>query len=213
VTHPVHPRTPAAGPETPSPVTTAWPALRPPPDVTFPSPPAEFVPQPAGAFNGFRPLQTEVAAAPDAALELERFTDWDQVFGVTAPPAALLARKLQIASQWSSLLAQTEAWLAYVKSEEGQAWMGALEAMDALKVPFQLATATHASLLAQCPHVATLLGAHRAQARRAMATRRRKAAAAASAREGEAIAASADPGASCVAAAAPTPSRMVTVTG
>jgi hypothetical protein len=178
--------------------------------LTFPSPPADFAPQPAGAFNGFRPLQAEVAAAPDAVLELERFTDWRQVFGVTAPPAAMLAKKLQIASQWSSLLAQTEAWLTYVKSEEGEAWKDALDAMDALKLPFQFAMSTHASLLDRCPQLAKLLGAHKAQAKRAMATRRRKAAAAASAREGEA---SADPGASSAAAAEPTPGRVVTITG
>src|ERR1700722_15245761 len=181
-----------------------------PPTVSIPVPPAGFVPVRAVDLKGYRPMQSELASVPDAVAELQSFPNWSLIFGITAPPSTQVGQRLQVAAQWTSLLAQSNSWTSYVKSMEGMAWKDALEVMDSLKVPFQLASAASPSMLSQYPALTRLLGAQKVVAKRAVSTKKKNAAAASAATTTAATAAAAP----AVATAAPeTPPRVVTVQG
>jgi hypothetical protein len=187
-----------------------------PPAVTLPSVPSGFVPANPADFRGYRPMASEIAAIPDAVDELQAFADYSAVFGITAPPASQLAGLLAVAAQWTSVLSDTTAWLAYVKSEEGMAWKDALLLVEKMKPAFQLASAANPALLTGYPALARLLGASQLVAKRALATKKRTKAAAATAAASEGTAAAQatqGAGANGAAASAAAPPRVVTVTG
>jgi hypothetical protein len=198
---------------------TLVPVMTPPPDVTVPSVPSGFVPVPASSLAGYRPMQAELTNVPDAILELQSIPNWSLIFGMTAPAAPQAAERLSVAMQWTGLLVDSQDWFNYVKSQEGVAWKDALEVTDSLKAPFQLATAANPGLLKQYPALQRLLGAQKAVAKKAVATKKNnKAADAAAATEAAATAAPAAAPVVVAAAAAPaaattTPARVVTVTG
>ena len=73
-----------------------------PPTVTVPTAPAGFVPVAPLDLKGYRPMQSELAAMPDAVAELQTFPDWSSVFGITAPASGQLAQRLQVTAQWTS---------------------------------------------------------------------------------------------------------------
>ncbi|HEY6459937.1 MAG TPA: hypothetical protein VIY73_07285, partial [Polyangiaceae bacterium] len=136
--------TTATAPVTPSaPATGASPAadvdVGAPPALTLPAIPAGFVPANMADFRGYRPMASEVAAVADVIAELETFSNYDAVFGITAPPADQISQRLAVATEWTSVLSQTSAWSIYVKSEEATAWKDALLLVDKLKPAFQLA--------------------------------------------------------------------------
>ena len=183
-----------------------------PPLVQVPPVPAGFVPVNPLDLRGFRPMQSELASVPDALLELSNFANYTGIFGITAPPANQVSQRLTVAAQWTSLFSASTDWYTYVKSQEGMAWKDALELVEKLKAPFQLATASNPALLSQYPALARMLGAQKVVAKRAVSTRVKKQkedAAAALA------AATVQPAATPVAAAAPVtpPTRAVTVQG
>jgi hypothetical protein len=188
-----------------------------PPTVTVPVPPAGFVPVRAVDLMGYRPMQSELASVPDAVYELQAFPNWTPIFGITAPSAAQLAQRLQVAAEWTALLAQSNAWVSYVKSQEGMAWKDALEVINSLKAPFQLASSANPSMLNQYPALNRLLGAQKVVAKRAVSSRKRNAAAvAAAAMTARAIPVAPAAATSVTAAAladAATPARVVTVQG
>jgi len=192
---------------------TAIPIMAPPPSVTVPVAPSGFVPVPGADLKGYRPMQSELACVPDAVMELQSVPNWGLIFGITAPPAAQVAQRLSVASQWTGLLSDSQEWLAYVKSQEGMAWKDGLEVMETLKAPFQLATTANPAMLKQYPALQRLLGAQKVVAKKAVSTKKKnKATAAANA----AAAASATPATAPAVTAAPdatTPARVVTVSG
>ena len=200
-----------------------------PPDVTIPVPPAGFVPVPAIDLRGYRPLQSELATVSDAILELKAIPNWSQIFGITADDPT---DRLQVASDWTGIMSQTDDWYSYVKSQEGMAWKDALEVMSTLKTPYQYAATANPALLRQYPALSRLLGAQTVVAKRAASTRKKNAAAAAAAPAAGAAAAGTGTAATgAAAAAAPvaaasapvvgavtgltatTPARVVTVSG
>jgi len=190
-----------------------------PPSVTVPAAPVGFVPVSAIDLRGYRPMQSELASVPDSVAELNNFPNWSLVFGMTAPPAAQIAQRLQVAAQWTALLAQSNDWMTYVKSQEGMAWKDALESIEALKLPFQLATTANPSMLGQYPSLARLLGAQKVVAKRAVSTKAKKtkatntANAATAASVTPAPAAAGTTPAAGTAGAALAAARTVTVTG
>lgn len=164
-------------------------------------------------------MASEIAAVPDALAELQGLTDYDTVFGITAPPRDQLVQRLATAVQWTPVLSQSSGWLRYVKSQEGLAWKDALELTEKLKVPFQLASTANPGLLSQFPSLARLLGASKVVSKRAVATRTKNKKTAATA-AADAAAAAAQPAATSPAgngngAAAPAPAaaRIVTMQG
>ena len=198
---------------------------------TIPAVPAGFVPVNAADLLGFRVMASQVAAVPDAIAELQGFTNYTAVFGITAPDVGQLTQRVSVAYQWTLLLSQTVAWYKYAKSQQGMAWKDALELLDTLKPPFNLASTANPALLSQYPATARLLGAKTVVAKRAAASRAKKKAAAAqaaatasaggaapaaaAAAQGPAVAA-APPAASGTNGAAETPAaaaRIVTVQG
>jgi hypothetical protein len=212
-------------PAAPSPVPSATadgPVMTGPPDVAVPTPPSGYMPVSAVDLRGFRPLQSELATVGDAVAEIQGIPNWGLLFGITAPPASEIAPRLQVASDWTSLLAVSSAWYVYVKSQEGMAWKDALLSMESLKAPFQLASTASPALLKQYPALARLLGAKTVVAKRG-ATTRATAAKTTAANNASAVAAAATAAqikaatdaavAAATAGVAPAPARNVTVTG
>jgi hypothetical protein len=196
-----------------------------PPDVVLPSPPAGYVPVTGADLRGYRPLQSELATVGDAVAEIQSVPSWTDIFGITAPPPGEIAPRLQVASDWTALLAASNAWTAYVKSQEGMAWKDALLSMESLKVPFDLASAASPAVLNRYPALARMLGAQKVVAKRAAQTRARSAkataatnaTAVATAATAQKVRAATDAAVAATAAAAATapgaPTRNVTVTG
>jgi len=190
------------------------PLMAEPPSVSIPVPPTGFVPVKPDDLKGYRPIQSELAAVPDAIVELAQFPSWVSTFGLLAPPPDEVGQRLQIASDWTALLAQTNSWGSYVKSQTGMAWKDALEVVNSLKTPFQLASAANPSISRQYPALTRLLGAQTVVAKRAAATKKRTKAAAAATAAAAASSTSTTTAASPAAdATAPVPARTVTVTG
>jgi len=142
-----------------------------PPDVQIPPVPAGFVPVNPLDLKGFRPMASEIAVVSDAVLELQNFTNYAAVFGMTAPDQTMLVQLLDIAAQWTALLTASTNWEIYVKSESGLAWKDALVQMEALKAPFQLAVTRTPSLMMQYPALGRFLGAKKVVAKRAASAR------------------------------------------
>jgi len=211
--------TPAAAPApapapTPSPAPAPSPVVfpvAPPPTVTIPAVPSGFVPITGADLRGFHPQASQVAAVPDALAELQTFTNYTAMFGITAPDLAQLTQRLDVALQWTTLLSQSSAWTAYVKSQEGMAWKDALLLVESLETPFGLASQANPALLSQYPALARLLGARKVVAKRAASSRAKNKAVAAKA--ATAASASAAPAPSPAATPAPVPPRVVTVQG
>ena len=182
-----------------------------PPVVQVPPVPAGFVPVNALDLRGFRPMQSELASVPDAILELSNFANYTGIFGITAPPSSQVSQRLTVAAQWTSLYSASTAWFTYVKSQEGMAWKDALELVEKLKAPFQLASASNPALLSKYPALARMLGAQKVVAKRAVSARVKNQTPAAAAALAAATAPAATPP---VAPAAPAvPARVVTVQG
>jgi len=137
----------------------------------IPAVPSGFVPANAADFLGFRVLASQVAAVPDAITELQGFTGYTAVFGITAPDVGQLTQRLSVAQQWTVLLSQTAAWSKYAKSQQGMAWKDALQLVDTLTPAFELASTANPALLSQYPALARLLGARTVVAKRAASSR------------------------------------------
>jgi hypothetical protein len=159
-------------------------------------------------LRGFRALASQVAAVPDAVDELENFANYTGVFGITAPDVGQLTRRINVAYEWTMLLSQTAAWYKYAKSQQGMAWKDAVLLLDALKPPFDLATAANPALLSQYPALARLLGAKAVVAKRAASSRKRNQAAAQTANARTGAAASATPAPAPATAATPQPAPV-----
>ena len=154
------------------------------------------------------------AAVPDAVTELQGFTGYSSVFGITAPDLTQLVQRLNVAYQWTMLLSQTAAWYKYAKSQQGMGWKDAVLLVDALKAPFDLAVTANPALLSQYPAIARLLGAKAVVAKRSASTRAKNkkaiAQSAATATDGAAVTplAPAAPPAAGTAVVAPAPKRF-----
>ena len=175
-----------------------------PPPVTLPSVPIGFVPVNPADLRGFRVLASQVAAVPDALAELQDFSNYTSLFGITAPDAVQLTERVTVAYEWTVQTSQTAAWYRYSQSQQGTAWKDALILLEALKPPFDLAATANPGLLSQYPAIARLLGAKTIVAKRAASSRaRNKAAKAKVAASGSAGSASTQAPAAAGAAATP----------
>jgi hypothetical protein len=187
--------------------------VSPPPQVTIPPVPGGFVPVSGADLRGFHPLASQIAAVPDSITELQTFTNYGALFGITAPDVGQLTQRLNVASQWTALLSQTSAWYKYVKSQEGMAWKDALELVFQLQTPFELASQANPALLSQYPAVARLLGARKAVGKRAAAARAKNKANAATNAADTAATPAPNAGSGAPATPAAPPTRIVTVQG
>jgi hypothetical protein len=180
--------------------------------VQIPPVPAGFIPVNGKDMRGFRPTQSELASVLDAIRELSNFPNYSALFGITAPPVAQVVARLTVAAKWTTLYAASTAWYTYVRSQEGMAWKDALELVEGLKTPFQLASATNPALLNQYPALARMLGAKKVAAKRGTVTRAKNKKAEAAKAAAAAAAAQAAPQAPAEPTS-PAPTRVVTVQG
>jgi hypothetical protein len=184
-----------------------------PPQVAIPPVPEGFVPIDPLDVRGWYPMQSELAAVPDAIADLDGFVDYTALFGITAPPAALVSARLSAAAGWTTLYASTIAWCEYVRSQQGVAWREALELVDELKAPFRLAAARNPALLAEHVGLVRILEAKRLAAKRGVSTRARNAKAAYAASVADATALPPPAAPQPATAPATPPARVVTIEG
>ncbi len=140
----------------PSCVTTAAPSA-----AEIPRPPASFIPPSMEPFRGYHPSKGELAAAPQAIDDLERFDDFAAFFGICAPDASVLIAWLRVALQWRQLRDASRRWIAYLRAEDAAAWEQALTLTRRLRPFFSRAAAIRPSLNVTCPGLSRFLDAPR----------------------------------------------------
>jgi hypothetical protein len=144
------------------------------PQAHCPTPPADFVPLNRVTYRGTTPVLDELALVQASVAEIQRFEDYDDVLGRTAPSAPVVAQACDAAAQWSSERRIAEAWLRYVTTQEVIAWKGTRTLLDDLKAAFKLAASRDATLESNYPHLTRLFAVRDEMAQRAAATRARK---------------------------------------
>jgi hypothetical protein len=144
----------------------------PPADSHIPAPPAGFKPPSGTLYRGVTPKTSHLAALPDVVDELNRSTDFDQIFGKTAPPLKVLKEAFGAAAGWSLQRAQMRAWDLYCRTQEGLAWREARKMMDRMAPAFELATTTDSTVASQYPGFARLFDASKQIAKKGAATRK-----------------------------------------
>jgi hypothetical protein len=175
-------KTASPTPATPTPATTAVAAgsnapplifLQPPPaDAKIPVPPSGAAQPNASNYRSVVPKTTELAALPAAVENLRRFTTFAQVFALSGLPYAQVLQAFDVGNQWSTMRKATAAWDAFSMMEEGLAWGTIRSLMDRLAPLWEIAAAADPSLAATYPALATLFGAKKAIAQKAVSTKK-----------------------------------------
>jgi hypothetical protein len=165
--------TPASTP-TPALITapvTALPYIKAPPPITLPPVPAGVVTAPPAQLRAQLPRKQELEAMPGVEIELDRFSDFDAVFGKTAPSQAEVDQTLTSAFQWSTLRIALSAWERYAQAQEVSAWLSARAIIARLAPAFALAVKTDASIGVNYPSLGQLFGVRASIAKRGVASR------------------------------------------
>ena len=152
----------------PTPTTSVAP---PPNPNAVPTPPAGFVAPPGSVFTGVRPKKTELAAMPQALLDLQAFANFATVLGPSAPPEAQFAGAVGVAQKWSAARNAAQTWDAYCMTEEGLAWVTLRALMAQVGPAFEWASKLDPSLATQYAGLAAFLGAKKAIAKKGLATK------------------------------------------
>ena len=174
--------------------------------------------------RGFFPNGAELAAMPNAALDLLRFTDFTALLGASAMPAPALASAITLAIQWRQERDASNAWDACAKAQDAFAWRDAMNGIDEVRPLFLFAVSKNPALATTYPWLSQLFNvpkmmAKQAAASRANAAKKAKKAAATAAAKGAETAAAVAPAATTAqvpagGAATPTPvtpTKTVTV--
>jgi hypothetical protein len=167
--------TPAATATTPTAastvVTQAY--LPPPPaNAVIPVPPSGTSSPNGANYTAFLPRSTEEAALVNAVADLRKCTNFSTLFGATALPYAQVLQAFDVGNQWTTMRNQTAAWDAYCQTQEGMCWQTIRAMMDRLRPAFDLAVTGDATIASTMPGLATLLGARKAIAAKAVATKK-----------------------------------------
>jgi hypothetical protein len=137
-----------------------------------PAPPSGAAPPGGEPYRSFVPKATELAALASAVTDLEKCTNFDQIFGLAGLPYAQVLQALDVGNQWSVMRQQTVAWDAFCRTQEGIAWTTVRTIINRLRPLFEFAAEGNPSLASALPGLATLFGAKRAIAKKGAATRR-----------------------------------------
>ena len=165
---PSPPATPAAA--TSAPAAIEFIAL-PPTSANIPAPPTGWVPRPGADYRGTQPKAGELTNIEGAISDLQRFTNFAQIFGSTVPPVDQIIHLFQAGSQWSAMRVATASWDVFAGAQEGLSW-GAIHAvMTALRPSFDLAVQVNGGLAVMYPSLASLLAAQQVIARKGASTR------------------------------------------
>ncbi len=169
-------RTPAK----PAAATTTAPAalpliyIQPPPaSANIPVPPAGAA-QPGGAnYRSVVPKTIELAALPAAVENMKRLEAvFMQIFGAAGLPYAQVFQAFDVGNQWSTMRQATALWDTFSRTEEGICWGTLRSIMDRLGPLWAIASAADPSLAVTFPALATLFGAKKAIAQKAVSTKR-----------------------------------------
>jgi hypothetical protein len=142
----------------------------PPSDVHIPS--FEYAPATPGEFKNVLPRASELTALAQALKDLAAFKGYQQMLGTTAPTYAEVVQALTIGAQWTSTRQVASRWDGYCVVQEGIAWRAIRLIMAELVPLFTLAAKANPKLLTQYPGLASLLGAKKAIAAKAVSTKR-----------------------------------------
>jgi hypothetical protein len=147
--------------------------LQPPPaDAKIPTPPAGTSAPNGANYRAFLPRSTEVAALASAVTDLRKCTNFATLFGATALPYAQVLQAFDVGNQWTTMRNETAAWDAFCQTQEGIAWQTIRVMMDRLRPAFDLAVTGDATIASTMPGLAALLGAKKAIAQKAVATKK-----------------------------------------
>ena len=134
--------------------------------------PKGCIPTTGADFRGVLPRSLEIAVMADAVTEIQRFTDFSQVFGKTVPSQATVAQVLMAAEQWSTMRNAAANWDAYCRTQEGLTWQAARTILGSMKASFSLAANVDDTLATQNPSLVALFGAKATIAKRGAVTRK-----------------------------------------
>jgi hypothetical protein len=162
-----------------------------PPDVTMPT-----VPQGAHVVSlrtlGSAPLTTsELDALPLVVQDLGHFVDYAALLGTAAPDPSVIQAEVTVGLEWRAMRDASDAWAAYVRTSDGQAWIPALASLEQLRPFFLGAVAQKPSLAHTYPGLWAYYNARKPSAKKAALTKKKKAAVKAKANEAAAQAATA----------------------
>jgi hypothetical protein len=135
-------------------------------------PPKGFIPTTGADFRGVLPRSLEIAVMADAVTEIQRFTDFSQVFGKTVPSQATVAQVLMAAEQWSTMRNAAANWDVYCRTQEGLSWQAARAVLGSMKASFSLAANVDDTLATENPSLVALFGAKATIAKRGAVTRK-----------------------------------------
>ena len=136
-----------------------------PPNVVTPSPPQGYEPTKGSNFRGVVPWTAELAVLPKVVQDLVRFTtSYPTVLGTSAPPVAQVIEAYTVGGQWSTTRAQSAAWDAYCRDQEGSAWRFIKGITDRLRPAFALAVKADATIESTYPSLAEFLTVKKASA-------------------------------------------------
>jgi hypothetical protein len=147
--------------------------LQPPPaDAKIPVPPSGAAQPNASNYRSVIPKATELAALPAAVENLQRFSNFAQVFALSGLPYAQVLQAFSVGNQWSTMRKATAAWDAFSMMEEGLAWGTIRSLMERMAPLWAIAAAADPSLAATYPALAALFGAKKAIAQKAVSTKK-----------------------------------------
>ena len=170
--------TPSTTPATASAASVTPTVADPVPTVGAPPVPSTFVAGTKLDNRGFFPNGAELAAMPNAALDLLRFTDFTALLGASAMPAPALASAITLAIQWRQERDASNAWDACAKAQDAFAWRDAMNGIDEVRPLFLFAVSKNPSLATQYPWLAQLFDAAKVITKQASTTKAKKAKAA-----------------------------------
>jgi hypothetical protein len=147
-----------------------------PPVVVIPEVPDNFTaPTTMRGFKGYYPNKSELAALPGALSDLGNFAEYATVLGNTAPPASAVTSTVSVGMSWRQLRISTEAWDAYVKTQDAIAWKAAVTLLDEVKVLFLYAVSKNATLATKYPSLLAYFNVSKETAAQGSVTRKKNA--------------------------------------
>jgi hypothetical protein len=144
----------------------------PPAAANIPAPPKGFIPTNGNDYRGILPRKAEIVVMADAVSEIERFTEFSQIFGRTVPSQAAVTQVLTAAEQWSSMRNAATLWDLYCRTQEGLSWQAARTLLASMKTAFSLASTIDDTLATQNPSLVALFDAPKTIALRGAVTRK-----------------------------------------
>jgi hypothetical protein len=146
--------------------------IKPPPaDANIPTPPEGATNANGVDYRAALPKKLELSAMPDVVAELQRFANYTEIFGKTAPPLEYVLQTAIAAAEWSAMRVLTEAWDAYSRTQEGASWADFRIIMEAMSPALDLAVKTDGTVSRQYPAIVRLFDAKRVIAKRGVVTR------------------------------------------